>query len=53
MYIPLVVLYFDLIRRLVLIIHELRAEFKVDMQNVVRRRYGRWAKPRMYQLHCD
>lgn len=39
MYILLVVLYFSLIRWLLLIMHEIRVELIVDTQNVVGRLY--------------
>lgn len=45
--------YLDLLG-LLLIVHEIRAQLKMDTQNVVRRLYnGRWAKAWMYQLQCD
>lgn len=51
MYILLVVLHFNLICWLLSIVHELRAELKVDTQNVVRGLYSdRWAKPWTYQV---
>ena len=51
MYIMLVVLHFNLICWLLSIVHELRAELKVDTQNVVRGLYSdRWAKPWMYHV---
>lgn len=47
-------LHLNLIHWLLLIRHEIRAELKMDAQNVVRWLYNdRWAKPWTYHLQCD